>query len=127
MSTLPPPQAPQPAPQAPAQPALNPGNGLAVAALTLGIVGLCVGLIPLFFWIAIPCGLLALIFGLSSRRRPVRRGMAWTGVVCGLLALILGVVGAVIVNKAVEDFSDCVDAVSADLNDGGNRSDEACD
>src|SRR5436305_5330947 len=42
-------------------------NGLAVAALVLGIIGVVVGLIPLFFFIALPLGVLAFVFGLIGR------------------------------------------------------------
>jgi hypothetical protein len=101
-------QTPPPVVQLPA--AAPAGNGLAVAALVLGIVGVIVGLIPLFFWIALPCGILAVIFGFAGRRRG-RRGMVWTGIITGTLAIVLGVVGPLIVNDAFEDLDRELDEV----------------
>jgi hypothetical protein len=83
------------------------GNGLAVAALVLGIVGVVVGLIPLFFVVAWVCGLLALIFGLigRSKRRQERRGMALAGAILGVVAIAVGVVGVIIVNNVLDSVS----------------------
>ena len=88
------------------------GNGFAVAALVLGIIGVLTGLIPLLFFIVVPCGVLAFIFGLLGRRaakrspdRP-RRGQATAGVVLGLVAAVLGVVGFVIVGNVINDAAD---------------------
>jgi hypothetical protein len=76
-------------------------NGMAVAALALGIVGVVSGLVPFFFLVSLPCGVLAFVFGcVSWRRANVRgvpgRGMARTGVVLGVVAVALGVIGVVI-------------------------------
>ena len=48
-------------------------NGLAIAALSLGIVGLMFGLIPLTGFIAFGCGAVGLILGLSNMGR-LKRG-----------------------------------------------------
>lgn len=77
----------RPEPQAPA------GNGLAVAALVLGIIGVFFGIIPLTFFIAWILGALALVFGLVGCRRRVRRAMAAWGAALGLVSLILGSMG----------------------------------
>ena len=88
-------------------------NGLAIAALVVGIVGACFGLIPLSFFLALPLGILGLIFGIVSwrkaRRGAPRKGMAISGVVLGAVAITLGVIGAVIVNNAVDDLKDTFD------------------
>ena len=79
------------------------GNGLAVAALVLGIIGVLSGLIPLLFFFAWVLGVLAFVFGWLGRgavkRDPSRsgRGQATAGVILGALACVLGVVGIVIV------------------------------
>jgi len=88
---------------------VNRHEGLAVAALVLGIIGVAFGVIPLTFWIALPCGALALIFGLIGRRPTKGK---W-GVALGVIALVLGIIGATIVNKAVNDLNS---SLSTDTN-----------
>jgi hypothetical protein len=90
------------------QPAATESNGLAVAALVLGIIGVLSGLIPLFFLGAWACGALALIFGLTGRRRPAKKGMATAGSILGVAALVLGTIGVVIVVNAVDDVDDAL-------------------
>jgi len=87
---------------------------MAVAALVLGLIGLLAGLIPLFFFIAFPCGILAVIFGFVGRRRAIQRpssgkGLSTAGLVMGALAIILGIIGVVIVNRAVNDISETLE------------------
>jgi uncharacterized membrane protein len=83
-------------------------NGLAVAALVLGIVGAVFGLIPLTFFIAFICGVLAVIFGFvglgKARRGAEHKGMAIAGLVLGFVALVLGIVGVVIVNDTANEI-----------------------
>lgn len=86
------------------------GNGLAVAGLVLGIVGVAIGLVPLFFVGAFICGALALIFGVVAwravRRLPERgrKGMAVWATILGVAAIALGGVGAAIVTDAFNDL-----------------------
>ena len=82
------------------------GNGMAVAALVLGIVGMLIALIPIFGLFGLIMGVLAFIFGIAGWRKVKRgvtttgKGMAITGAITGLIAVILGIVGLVIVNDA---------------------------
>jgi heme/copper-type cytochrome/quinol oxidase subunit 2 len=91
------------------------GNGLAVAALVLGIVA-C-----LLFWTVfggIVLGVLAVIFGIVGARRArggraPHRGMSITGLVLGALGLIASAViivaGVSILNSdSFKDYNDCV-------------------
>ena len=87
------------------------GNGLAVAALTLGIFGILFGLIPILFFLAWILGLLALIFGLIGRKQPVRRKMATWGALLGAGGLVLGTIGVVIVDRAVDDFIEDIEDI----------------
>ncbi len=100
------------------------GNGLAVAALTLGIIGAFFGLIPFTCFHAWILGTLALSFGLVGRGKKYmgyRRKMATAGAVLGVICLALGVIGLVIVGNAVEDLDKCFDSIgTADTSDDDN-------
>jgi hypothetical protein len=93
-----------------------PKTGLSTAALVLGIVASCIGLIPILGIFALPCALLAIIFGAIGIRRNVKRGFAITGLVTGVLGIVLAIAGLVIVNNAVNDVQDCLDTLSQDIN-----------
>lgn len=69
----------------------NQSNGMAVASLTLGIIGI---VFSIFALIGIAVGLLALTFGLIGRQQPYRRTMATWGAVLGLAAIGFSVFGA---------------------------------
>jgi hypothetical protein len=101
-------------------------TGLSTAALVLGIVGAVVGLIPLLGIIAIPCGILAIIFGIVGIRRRARKGFAIAGLATGVVALTFGILGLVIVNNAFDDLKVCTDAVSTDLRTGTQTADAVC-
>ena len=93
---------------------------MAVAALVLGLIGLLAGIIPLLFFVAIPCGVLALVFGFVGRRRAVDqqapgKGMATSGLVMGVLAVGLGVLGVVIIGSAVDKIGETIDSVLSTL------------
>ena len=87
------------------------GNGLAVAALIVGILGVLVSWIPCVGWVlGLLLAVLAIIFGFvgkgnASRGAPYG-GVAIAGLACGFLALIISIgiplAGALIVGKAVQ-------------------------
>ncbi|MCT7354240.1 DUF4190 domain-containing protein [Streptomyces sp. 15-116A] len=92
------------------------GNGMAIAALVLGIVAI------LLFWTVfggVLLGLLALIFGIIGARRArggraPHRTMSIIGAVLGTLGMIASVViiaiGASILNSdEFKNFNDCVE------------------
>lgn len=86
------------------------GNGMAVASLVLGIIGVVFGLVPLTGFIAVICGLLATVFGWVGRKNAKkdpqvgRKTMATWGLVLGVIALALGIWGIVIVGDAINDL-----------------------
>jgi hypothetical protein len=81
------------------QPAVaQPSNGMAVAAMVLGIVGLLIFWIPIVGWI---CPIVGLILGLVALQRPYGKGMAIAGVACSAVALLIKVVFWVLVITAV--------------------------
>jgi len=91
-------------------------NGMATAALVLGLVGAVFGLIPLTFWIALICGILAVVFGISGRRNAAkglgRGGMATWGLILGIVAIALGILGIAIIFDAFEDLEDDLESIA---------------
>jgi hypothetical protein len=67
------------------------GSGLAIAAMVLGIVAL---VLSCFWFVSIPCAILAVVFGVIGKSRADRgeasgRGMAIAGITCGIVALVI--------------------------------------
>ena len=80
------------------------GNGFAVAALVLGIVGVVLMLtsivLPVLFFVTLPYAILPVLVGIFGRQRSTRRGapnrgMATAGIVLGAIAVALGIAGVV--------------------------------
>lgn len=94
-------QAPPRPPQqyAPAPP--QPKNGLAIAALCCGLVGILVGLIPLMWIAAGALAILAIVFGIVGirrvgRREATNRGTAIAGLIAGVAAAGMAIAGIAI-------------------------------
>lgn len=105
------------------------GNGMAVAALVLGIGGALLGLIPIFGLFAIIAGILGVVFGVVGRRR-VKQGetsggkaMATWGLSLGAIGIALGVIGMVIVGDAFNQLEQDLDDISQDLENIGTIDD----
>ncbi|MER7985461.1 DUF4190 domain-containing protein [Streptomyces noursei] len=90
----------------------QPTNGMPIAALVLGLVGMVLGLFVFLFWLSWLPALLGVIFGgvgLSQVRagRATSKGVALAGVITGALGLVMaaaaGVFTVVIVKDAVDD------------------------
>lgn len=72
---------PPPVPAAPPPVAAGRGDGMAVAALVLGLCSIILGTVP---------GLIAIILGIVAlAQKTLRRGMAITGIVTGTVGLLL--------------------------------------
>ncbi|MEU5895770.1 DUF4190 domain-containing protein [Streptomyces venezuelae] len=104
----PPPQWGQRPPEPPPQPLRN---GLGVASLVLGIIGVLCGLIPLLFWAAGVLAVLALVFGCvgigrARKGQADNKGVAIWGTSLGAVAAILAVVGLAITVTVVNDTVD---------------------
>jgi hypothetical protein len=101
----PPPQRAQPASHRRAEPR----NGLGLAAAVVGPVGILFGLFPLTGFVAVICGLVAVLLALAGRSRH-EKGLATNGrtalagLVSGALALALGVWGTTIVVQATDEL-----------------------
>lgn len=103
----------------PAAAAPQPRNGLGIAALVLGLVGLLFGLIPLTGFVAIVLGVIGLVLGLAGLGRvrkhiATNRVLTWFGVATSLGAIVLGIIGLVILGNAVDDAVDEIDSALAD-------------
>ncbi|MEU9255213.1 DUF4190 domain-containing protein [Streptomyces sp. NPDC048270] len=85
-------------------------NGLAVAALVVGIVGILVALVPFFFWAGAILAATALGLGIgavvrASKGAP-RKAMAVTGTVLGVVGLGASVAGVFLSAYVVEEAAD---------------------
>lgn len=92
----------------------SPGRGVTIAAMVCGIVGLAIGLVPLFGLFALTLGLVAVVLGVIGWRtgRRVGRRQGRAGIILGVLAVILGIVGMVIVSNAFDRFGNSVDCLA---------------
>lgn len=122
-----PPQAPTaPAPPPPGAYAVAPpANGMATAALVLGILSLC------FFWafgFGVVLGVLAVIFGMVGRKKAATlpgqfaSGRATAGLVTGIIGTVVGVAFFALViaatNEAVDEFERIGTEINSDPADG---------
>ena len=87
-------EAPQPpATPAPTPPAASQGNGLAVAGMVLGIIGLAGGCL---YGIGLAPAIVGLILSIMGKKKAkqtgVGGGMATAGIVCSVIALALAAV-----------------------------------
>lgn len=92
-------------------------NGLGLAAVCLGAIGLPLGLAPVTGFAAAGLGVLALVFGIAGWARvrsgvASNRGAAVTGAVLGLIALGLGVAATVAFVRAPDRLVYDVDALT---------------
>jgi len=90
---------------APGAAAPQEGNGLAVAALVLGILSIVLFWFPFVNWIL---ALLAIIFGAIGMAKGKRvgkgRGMAITGLVCGVLCVAISVISILFFVSKAKDI-----------------------
>jgi hypothetical protein len=88
-----------------------PRNGFGITALVVGLIGICLGFIPLFGLGAIIAGIIAVTFGLLGFGR-ARRGVATNksmsliGTIAGVIAGALGIWGLVIVASTFSQLGD---------------------
>lgn len=85
-------------------------NGLGIAALCCGLVGMLIGLVPLMFLASGTLGILAVVFAVIGMRRAQHaeasnRSMAIIGLGTGIGASILAITGIVIVFSGLNTLS----------------------
>jgi Domain of unknown function (DUF4190) len=66
-------------------------SGLAIASMVLGIISIVLFCV---YYLAFPCAVLALVFGVIARSKISRGegsggGMAMAGIICGLISIVL--------------------------------------
>ncbi|HUJ59104.1 MAG TPA: type II secretion system protein GspG [Kofleriaceae bacterium] len=100
-----------PPPMAPRQ-----GNGLAVAGMVCGIIGVVICWIPFFGW---ALALLGLIFGAlgvsKSKKTGVGGGMAMSGVILGIIGLLMGVALFFLIMRGVSEIRKGVREAASEL------------
>lgn len=93
----------------------RPSNGMHVAALVCGILGVLAGLIPLFFLPAWGFGGVAAVLGYLAYKRAkphgIKQGRA--GMALGSIAIVLGFVGVAIVADAFDDVDDELNSIES--------------
>ncbi len=114
------PQPPQP-PQ-PSQPPVPPGvpgqtNGLAVAGMVCGILGVVLFWFP---YLSIILGILGLVFGFLGRTRAVQlggvgAGMATTAIITGAVAVVAGIIWIILVLAVFADSTNELEDILEDL------------
>jgi hypothetical protein len=96
---------------------------LPMVALVMGIAGVALGLTVIWFFAAIPVGLVAVGVGIVARRQ-VRHGddpralaRATIGTALGCVALLLGVSGAYFLPRVIDRWDSFLETVQQDVND----------
>lgn len=94
-------------------PQQRPTDGVAIAAIVTGSLGLLASLIPVIGWfIGVPLALAALVCGFIGLRRGIQRGLSIGGLVTGALAILVsiayGVLLAFVVSSGSTIFQDVV-------------------
>jgi hypothetical protein len=96
----PPPEDQRPAPPPPAAPPTQGSNGLAIAALIVGILAIGSAFIPLFGMIvALPGGVAAIVMGVLARKRVPQvggGGLAMAGIITGAAGIVIALVWALL-------------------------------
>ena len=95
-------------------------NGLGIATLCCGLVGILVGLIPFMFLASGALGILAIVFGIIGIRRAGRReasnkGMAIAGLATGVAAFALAITGIIIVVTGLNSVSNDLDQLDTHI------------
>jgi hypothetical protein len=87
-------------------------NGLGLAGMVCGIVGVVLGWIPFVFWLGFILGILALVFGAIGRGRFGRGeanngGQATAAIVLGAVAIVFGVLSVIWTVHLVHNAQNC--------------------
>jgi hypothetical protein len=95
---------------------------LPLVALVLGIAGVALGLTVIWFFAAIPVGIVSIVIGLVARRRlaelddPRAPSRATIGTALGFVAVLLGVSGAIFLPRAIHRADSFFGGIQDDVN-----------
>ncbi len=112
------------------QPAAASGqsNGIALAALIVGLLSLAIAWIPFIGLLGVVGGFVALLLGVFGRGRAKKiangAGMAITGIISGIVAILLGVASTVLPVLFFQGLVGDFEAVDACIEETGDE--EAC-
>src|ERR1035437_5368258 len=67
----------------------GPGKGMAITSMILGIVSVA---LCLYWFIALPAGIVAVVLGVIARKRGVGAGLALAGIITGAIGAVLGLI-----------------------------------
>jgi len=82
-------------------------SGITIAAMVLGIVAICLSLIPLVHYAAFAVGAAAVIVAIIALvKKRHRKGFALTGLITGVLSLIIAVVWSILVATVFTMFGE---------------------
>jgi hypothetical protein len=115
----PPPEDQRPAFPPPAAPPTQGSNGLAIAALIVGILAIGSAFIPLFGLIgALPGGVAAIVLGVLGRKRAPEvggGGLAMAGIITGAAGIVIALVWALLVAVVFSQVESDLQRVTDDL------------
>ena len=89
----------------PSERPVAPAGGLAIASLVLGTMGAVLGATLIWFFLALPLGLAAVVCGILERRRTRRRtggsagGIVTAGMVLGGISILLSLAGLAVIPR----------------------------
>lgn len=72
---------------------MNERNGLSIASLVLGLIGIVAWLLPLAGY---PVTIVAIVLGVKGMKQQSGRGMAIAGLVLGIVFLVLTLINSVL-------------------------------
>lgn len=99
-------------------------SGLSIAAMVLGIVGICLSWIPILNSISLILGILAIIFGLIGTVKKQSKGKAITGLVLGLISIYIIYSMYWAVGKAINEVSDTINDATGISTSDSTKSNE---
>ncbi|MEM8696456.1 MAG: DUF4190 domain-containing protein [Pseudomonadota bacterium] len=67
----------------------NDSNGMALAAMIIGLIAVLLALIPIIGFISWILAPLAIVFGIIGKNKPTGGGFAWAGIISGSVGLLI--------------------------------------
>ena len=102
----------------------QPTNGLAIAGLVLGLVGIVFTFIPVvaLSWVGLICAIVGLVLSIKAQKDSVamtgqKNGMATAGFILSIISLVIAVIGIIVAIAAVACITTAVGVGAGELND----------